>query len=145
MDANDGFLEKEIDSRLSKKPMSVRDYLGNELGIDYYNRHPRNYSRRGIFAIDEPAPTIRGVNRPVPSGYTGHAGAPVPLSPSIRCLTTVERAKLQTFPENYNWYGSKTDKEQMIGNAVPVELARFVANIILSEESRITNGELRLL
>jgi len=55
--------------RLSKYPMTIRDYLGDELGLQYYYRHPRNYNRRGIFSIDEPSPTIRGVNRPIPSGY----------------------------------------------------------------------------
>ena len=49
----------------------------------------------------------------------------------MRPLTTHERARLQTFPQNYEWIGSKTDIEQMIGNAVPVKLAEFVANRIV--------------
>ena len=46
-------------------------------------------------------------------------GCPVPARP-------FERARIQTFPADYKWIGSKTDVEQMIGNAVPVNLARFV-------------------
>ena len=110
--------------------MTLRDYFGDSLGFEYYYRHPRNYSRRGIYSIDEPAPTMRGVNRPVPKGYLGHPNDPCPVSKDLHVLTTKERAKIQTFPDDYIWVGSKTDLEQMIGNAVPVKLGEFVANIM---------------
>ncbi len=121
-----------LKSHLNNKPMTIRDYLGDTLGLDYYYRHPRNYSRRGIFSIDEPSPTIRGVNRPLPPGYKKHAGDPVSVTlADIRPLTTVERSYLQTFPKTFKFKGAKTNLEQMIGNAVPVNLATFVANAIL--------------
>ena len=41
-----------------------------------------------------------------------------------------ERARIQTFPGTFKFSGNKTDKEQMIGNAVPVNLARFVGETI---------------
>lgn len=37
---------------------------------------------------------------------------------------------IQTFPADFKWIGSKTDIEQMIGNAVPVNLAQYVAKIV---------------
>jgi len=37
---------------------------------------------------------------------------------------------VQTFPKSFKWLGSKTDVEQMIGNAVPVNLAQFVAETV---------------
>jgi len=46
-------------------------------------------------------------------------------------LTTLERSQIQTFPKNFAWAGSKTDIEQMVGNAVPVNLAKFVALAII--------------
>jgi DNA (cytosine-5)-methyltransferase 1 len=131
----DDFLLSILEKRQSKSPMTVRDYLGDSLGIAHYYRHPRNYSRRAIFSIDEPAPTMRGVNRPIPAGYKRHAGDVV--DPKVlRPLTTEERARIQTFPEKFKWFGTKTDKEQMIGNAVPVALASFVANCILKHEGK---------
>ena len=120
-----------LEKNLSKKSMTVRDYMGNKLGIEYYYRHPRSYKRRGIFSIDEPSPTIRGVNRPIPTTYQKHPGDVVPLSSNVRPLTTQERSYIQTFPDNFIWEGSKTNLEQMIGNAVPVKLAEYVANAIL--------------
>ena len=131
---NQLYLEK-----MSENPMTIRDYLGNSLDLEYYYRHPRNYSRRGIFSIDEPSPTIRGVNRPIPGTYKRHSGDPqdTPLS-EIRPLTTKERSYIQTFPFNFVLNGSKTSLEQMIGNAVPVKLAEFVAAAIVDF---INNGE----
>jgi DNA (cytosine-5)-methyltransferase 1 len=119
-----------LDTRLASQEMTVRDYMGSELDVDLYYRHPRNYSRRGIYSIDEPAPTMRGVNRPVPAGYPGHPGDAGRKSKSLRPLSTVERARIQTFPRSYKWLGNKTDVEQMIGNAVPVQLARYVGKAV---------------
>lgn len=128
--AEDGFADEAIASSLAEKPMTMRDYFGDSLGFEHYYRHPRNYSRRGVFSIDEPAPTMRGVNRPVPQGYPGHPNDSAPVSSGVRALTTKERALVQTFPDDYVWEGTKTDVEQMIGNAVPVKLAAFVARVL---------------
>lgn len=115
------------------EPMTVRNYFKqNRIPIesDFYYRHPRNYSRRAVFSIDEPSPTVRGVNRPVPMGYTGHRGDAAPVA-VIRPLSTKERSYIQTFPKSYKFTGTKTDVEQLIGNAVPVKLAEFVATCIM--------------
>ena len=126
----DNFLLPYFNKNLSSKPMTLFDYFDNTLGIEYYYRHPRSYARRGIFSIHEPSPTIRGVNRPIPKGYTKHEGDPVDISKNIRPLTTKERSLIQTFPEDFIFHGSKTDLEQMIGNAVPVKLGEYVARCI---------------
>ncbi|MBD1871827.1 DNA cytosine methyltransferase [Cyanobacteria bacterium FACHB-471] len=44
-----------------------------------------------------------------------------------RPLTIRECARLQTFPDEFAFVGSQTDKMQMIGNAVPVLLAKRIA------------------
>lgn len=128
----DDAVRETIISRMTKKETTLRDYFGDQLSFEYYYRHPRNYSRRAIFSIDEPAPTMRGVNRPVPKGYPGHPNDACPLNDSLRALTTEERAMIQTFPKSFIWTGSKTDVEQMIGNAVPVKLAEFVAASVIA-------------
>lgn len=114
----------------SSKPMTVRDYFGDKLGIEHYYRHPRSYQRRGVFSIDEPSPTIRGVNRPIPATYRSHPGDTYKVTSKLRPLTTKERSLIQTFPEDFIFEGTKADLEQMIGNAVPVKLAEYVADCI---------------
>lgn len=125
--AEDDFLLPYILQNLSKKEMTVKDYFGDKIDVEYYYRHPRSYARRGIFSVNEPSPTIRGVNRPIPAGYPIHANDPVDSLDGIRPLTTKERSFIQTFPETYKFIGTRSEIEQMIGNAVPVNLGKFVA------------------
>lgn len=128
---SDNAVRPILEKRMSDKETTLRDYFGDSLGFEFYYRHPRNYSRRAVFSIDEPAPTMRGVNRPVPKGYPGHSNDACPVGDGVRALTTQERALIQTFPADYRWEGNKTDVEQMIGNAVPVKLAEFVARAVI--------------
>lgn len=128
--SKDGFLNPYFFKNQSNQQMTVNDYMGKSLDIEFYYRHPRSYMRRGIFSVHEPSPTIRGVNRPIPKGYNKHLGDPVEITDSLRPLTTIERSYIQTFPESFVFSGSKTDLEQVIGNAVPVKLGEFVANCI---------------
>ena len=130
----DGFMEEILQGSMAKERMSIRDYFGEDLDVDNYYRHPRNYNRRGVFSVDEPSMTIRGVNRPIPDGYKGHHGDTAPIDSGLRPLTTEERARIQTFPKGFKWLGSKTGMEQMIGNAVPVNLAKFVADCICEHD-----------
>lgn len=134
----DDFIKDTLLKNLSEHEMSVAEYFGDKLEIKYYYRHPRSYVRRGIFSTDEPSATIRGVNRPMPKGYTLHPGDPVTSLEGIRALTFKERSMIQTFPENFCFEGTKTDIEQMIGNAVPVNLGYYIADAIFrySGESR---------
>ncbi len=136
----DGFLTEELERNLSDSPMSIRDYLGDSLGIDHYFRVPTNYNRRGVFSIDEPSMTIRAVDRPIPKGYTGHSSDSVPVS-TVRGLTPKERSYIQTFPEEFEFLGGKSDMNSMIGNAVPVNLARYVADALIRyADSRVLKG-----
>jgi len=128
--AENDFIKECLTAGLSDKEMSVAEYFGDKLNIKYYYRHPRSYVRRGIFSVEEPSPTIRGVNRPMPKGYRLHPGDPVDSLEGIRPLTTKERSMIQTFPEDFIFEGTKTDVEQMIGNAVPVNLGLFIANAL---------------
>lgn len=127
----EGFLDEKLDEGLSDKPMTIRDYLGNSLGIEHYFRVPTNYSRRGVFSIDRPSMTIRAIDRPIPPGYKGNPKDSAPVS-EARILTPKERSYIQTFPEEFEFFGGKSDVNTMIGNAVPVNLAKYVASALLT-------------
>jgi DNA (cytosine-5)-methyltransferase 1 len=129
MGAEDDFLQDYLNKHLADKPMTMYDYFGNSLNTEYYFRVPRSYSRRGIFSIYEPCQTVRGVDRPIPTGYIGHPSDPVAVD-KARALTVFERSYVQTFPRDFVFEGSKGHLNQMIGNAVPVKLAEFVARAL---------------
>lgn len=135
----DSFLDGLLSTNQSVFPLTVRQYYQQEnynLEVEYYYRHPRSYSRRGIFSVDEPSPTIRGVNRPKPSNYRKHKGDIVDPQ-NVRNLTYKERAIIQTFPLEFKWGKASASTEQMIGNAVPVQLAYYVADCLM----RFINGD----
>lgn len=137
----DGFLDTYLAANQSVLPLTMRDYFTQnnyELPFGYYYRHPRSYSRRAIFSIDEPAATIRGVNRPKPPDYIKHkndAAAP----DSVNALTVKQRALLQTFPSTFRFCDNQAVAEQLIGNAVPVNLAFHVARALKAFENKEEN------
>lgn len=117
---------------LELQTFTLEEWFGSN-GIDSaYYRHPRSYQRRGIFSAKEPSPTIRGVNRPVPPTYKKHHGD-VADPKMVRALSSEQRAQIQTFPSGFCFTGPQSAIEQMVGNAVPVRLANFVAKAILDE------------
>jgi DNA (cytosine-5)-methyltransferase 1 len=117
-------------SRSSGSRMTVADYFGTKLNTEFYYAHPRSYKRRAVFSIHEPSATIRGVNRPMPDSYQFHPADKCMDRNKIRPLTTYERAQIQTFPKSFKFVDSKSQSEQLIGNAVPVNLARFIGDFL---------------
>ncbi len=129
--SEDGFFDEALIEGMSEKQMTVRDYLGNKLDTQYYYMHPRSYARRGVFSIDEPSATIRGINRPIPDNYKKHHADAAAIKDGVRALTTKERSYLQSFPEEFKLFGPKSSVELAIGNAVPPALAKYVASRVL--------------
>ena len=90
-----------------------------------------NY-RRGRLDYDAPSHTIRAGGGYGPKG--DHlAGFHPPIHPTLpRQLTVREAARIQTFPDDWIFQGSKTAQGRQVGNAVPMLLGEAVARHVVA-------------
>lgn len=77
----------------------------------------------GRLRLGEPSVTIRTEFFKPEKGRYLHPADPRPI-------THFEAARIQGFPLNFRWCGSKTDIARQIGNAVPIPLGKAIAEVI---------------
>ena len=110
----------------SKNGGSRSEWKDNkELQLDCYKKNPKGFSDiYGRMSWDKPAPTITTKFHSISNGRFGHPE-------EDRGLSIREGATLQTFPEKYVFKEKSIGKvAKHIGNAVPPELAKRIANSI---------------
>ncbi len=115
--------------------MTVRDAIGDLPDpeadpISAARRHShrfqpgaRSYVGHTGSPLDEPAKTLKAGVHGVPGGENMLCRP----DGSVRYFTVRESARLQTFPDSYRLHGSWTESMRQLGNAVPVKLAKIVA------------------
>ena len=102
-----------------------RDSLPEELQLETQkkNKTHRHLDTYGRMSWDQPGPTITARFDSFSRGRFGH---PV----LDRTITLREGARIQTFPDDFEFLGSKVEVARQIGNAVPPLLAEKVADEI---------------
>ena len=86
-----------------------------------YEGHTDVYGR---MAWDSPAPTLTARCHSISNGRYGHPE-------QNRAITLREAAAIQSFPDQYEFFGSNKHIAQQIGNAVPVRFAERLGRHIL--------------
>jgi DNA (cytosine-5)-methyltransferase 1 len=105
-----------VKNNMNKKPMLER--------ISFYNDlmgKSSNHAKYRNLEWDKPSPTI------VAHLYKDGLMFIHPDEEQARSITIKEAALLQSFPEDYDFIGSKGSCYKMIGNAVPPEMAKNIA------------------
>jgi len=120
------------------KPGQTMRNLPDEL------RH-ESYQRRAFRRVQDGTPTERRGGAPTgvrrlrgdepAKAITGGANAEFVHPWEHRPLTLRECARLQTFPDDFVFCGTASQQAQLIGNAVPPQLARIIAESIARDFS----------
>ena len=83
--------------------------------------------------------TYKRLDRKKPSLTLVPGNNAFPVHPTEhRSLSPREAAKLQTFPNEYLFFGSRAEQCKLVGNAVPVELARQIGLAVLQHMAGTT-------
>ena len=99
-------------------------YVSIEARKELYTEHTgrtSNIHKYNVLNWDEPSTTI-------PAHLCKDGLRHIHPDPKqARSITVREAARIQTFPDDYEFVGAMTDQYKMIGNAVPPEFARRLA------------------
>lgn len=100
--------------------------IPDELLAPCWRKSPTGYSDvMGRLHEEKPSVTIRTeFDKPEKGRY---------LHPTAhRAITHREAARLQGFPDDFKWFGSKPQIAKQIGNAVPVQLAEAISTSVIA-------------
>ena len=102
---------------------SRRDWP-DRLELDCHDRFPGFTDVYGRMWWDREAPTLTSRCNSLSNGRFGHPE-------QDRAISLREAAALQTFPDDYEFFGGNTRTARWIGNAVPVSLAEALGRAAL--------------
>ncbi|GMV89113.1 MAG: DNA cytosine methyltransferase [Chthonomonas sp.] len=104
-----------------------------------FNPGARAYPGHTGSPLDEPAKTLKAGDHGVPGGENMLAHP----DGAVRYFTVREAARLQTFPDEYEFSGSWSEIMRQLGNAVPVRLAAVVASSLKQHLEEAERGRTR--
>jgi len=96
-----------------------------ELVLDCHIDHEGHKDVYGRMKWDAPSPTLTCKCISISNGRFGHPS-------QLRGISLREAALLQTFPENYEFFGMFRNMAAQIGNAVPVHLAKIFGEYLIN-------------
>ena len=101
-----------------------REEWPKELWLECHKRNTGHSDVYGRMRWDKPAPTLTCKCNSISNGRFGHPE-------QNRAISLREAAQLQSFPDDFVFYGGQTDVARQIGNAVPPLMAEAFGRIIV--------------
>ena len=132
-------LEPKTDGKTNCLTSVAKDNLIMKLG----NVYPSGGENGNVYHIQGKSPTIKsGETNTKGNGGIGSSNSPKILTDySLRRLTPIECARLQTIPEWYEWIVSDTQIYRMLGNGWTVEVIKHIFSFLNGFEKTNVGGQ----
>lgn len=104
-------------------PNDIKNHVGSS-----YKVNARNFTGHRPTDPDKPSPTI------LARGNGGGGVVAIPHYNGVRRLTIRESAAIQTFPDDFEFFGKNGSCYRQIGNAVPVRFGRLMGEQLMNIE-----------
>jgi DNA (cytosine-5)-methyltransferase 1 len=115
---------RTVRDAISDLPRISEGQTSTKIPNHYLNPGARSYAGHTGSSLDEPSKALKAGDHGVPGGENTVRIGP---GDAVRYYSVRECARIQTFPDEWILEGSWTEAMRQLGNAVPVDLARVVA------------------
>lgn len=130
---NHNSLDRERYKYLSKNNWQLKDLIKERPDLVHYD--PKHFGNRyTVQSYDKPGKTI------VAHLYKDGNLFIHPDAKQERTFTVREAARIQSFPDNFIFEGSRTEQYKQVGNAVPPLMAKAIAKAILEQLEEMENA-----
>ena len=94
---------------------------------------PQSHLTRSIYSGTWCRMKKDGISRTITTRYDTPSSGEFTHPYLNRAITTREAARIQSFPDTFHFYGSKSSQMKQVGNAVPPLLAQHIAERIIDD------------
>ena len=116
--------------KLIKKNGGSRKELPDKFILKCHANHKGHGDVYGRMSFEEVSPTLTCKCTSISNGRFGHPT-------QNRAISVREAAAIQTFPDNYIFYGNMSENTKWVGNAVPVRFAKIFGECFIKSKNKI--------
>ncbi|NCN52064.1 DNA cytosine methyltransferase [archaeon] len=110
--------------KLTPKNGGSRKNLPKELVLECHKKHKGHGDVYGRMSLEEVSPTLTCKCTCISNGRFGHPT-------QNRAISVREAAAIQTFEDDYEFFGNMGQNTKWVGNAVPVKFAKVFGNYFM--------------
>lgn len=116
--------------KLTSKNGGSRINLPEELILECHKKHKGHGDVYGRMSFDDVSPTLTCKCTSISNGRFGHPT-------QNRAISVREAAAIQTFRDDYEFFGNMGENTRWVGNAVPVKFAKVFGEYFMQIKSNI--------
>lgn len=118
--------------KLTKKNGGSRKDLPKELILECHKKHKGHGDVYGRMSFEDVSPTLTCKCTCISNGRFGHPT-------QNRAISIREAAAIQTFKDDYEFFGNMSENTRWVGNAVPVKFANVFGTYFMEIKNNILN------